>query len=834
MNPSSRPWAAGRLLVTGFCWLTAAYACVASSTFASLQFLQPRVFPWVGTFSDWHAAASWVWLALAGAVLRSDIRRGGIAGRVAIVLLTAAAGAVLWSTLSPALPSLAGGSRPLVVAVVAFGFAVAFAAVDHLAAGHGGEPSASAKASADTSGPPARLACDEGRLLVVAVATALLVTALYAALASISMAGAFEPDLLTEGLATGLAWSLVDHLWMACTAFLVVAIVERLAARHVRVRYTALVAGLTAAFALAFARLVGVPLGMRGLGGAAVAVAFGMSVAATWGGLRLRRLSTRGVGNVAPIDVFLGAPAPARTAARSSIAILALGGLAFAAMSVARLADWDFVVLKAGVLAVWTTAFGIVHRMTTSRPRVPAWTIAVVCLLPLVAQQTLHASADQRRMLARYEVYNPSFRLAHGLLHDVAATPSFDRFLRANTNVDAALSPARLDFVPELAPSALPVKPLIFVFVVDSLRPDYLGSYNAAVRFTPRLDAFAAESLVFRNAFTRFGGTGLSVPAIWAGSALVHKQYVQPFHPTNTLEKLLDVNGYRKLIGRDSIMGRLLLDSPKADELDAGATTMDYRLCGTLDQLESKLAALAPGTPAFGYSLPQDVHMSRLPAAVESGPEYRGFHAPYATKVHAIDACFGRFVDALKARGLYDRSVIVLTSDHGEMLGEDGRFGHSTHLFPQVIRVPLIVHLPAELAARAAVDLDAVALSTDITPTIYSALGYAPAPANPLMGRSLVAMDAASAALRRREPVVIASSYGPVYAVLQQNGQQLYIADALSGTDLAYRRQAAGTWVSTDVSPEDRTVNQFLIRQHIDEVSRVFHVDDASARHRQH
>jgi arylsulfatase A-like enzyme len=260
---------------------------------------------------------------------------------------------------------------------------------------------------------------------------------------------------------------------------------------------------------------------------------------------------------------------------------------------------------------------------------------------------------------------------------------------------------------------------------------------------------------------------------------------------------------------------------------------MDYRLCGTLGQIETRLASADPA-PVFAYSLPQDVHMSRLPATVESGPEYRGFHAPYATKVHAIDACFGRFVDALKARGLYDRSLIVLTSDHGEMLGEDGRFGHSTHLFPQVIRVPLIVHLPAELARRAAIDVDAVALSTDITPTIYSALGYNPAPANPLMGRSLVTMDAPSAAARRREAVVIASSYGPVYAVLQDNGQRLYIADALNGSDLAYERAGDGPWSVVEATPASRIVSQFLIRQHIDEVSRVFHVDDAPAHHGEH
>ena len=82
--------------------------------------------------------------------------------------------------------------------------------------------------------------------------------------------------------------------------------------------------------------------------------------------------------------------------------------------------------------------------------------------------------------------------------------------------------------------------------------------------------------------------------------------------------------------------------------------------------------------------------------------------------------------------------------------------------------------------------------------------------------------------------MVIASSYGPVYAVLRDNGQRLYIADALNGNDLAYERNGAGPWSTVEVTAAARTVNQFLIRQHIDEVSRVFHVDDTSAHHGEH
>jgi hypothetical protein len=73
-----------------------------------------------------------------------------------------------------------------------------------------------------------------------------------------------------------------------------------------------------------------------------------------------------------------------------------------------------------------------------------------------------------------------------------------------------------------------------------------------------------------------------------------------------------------------------------------------------------------------------------------------------------------------------------------------------------------------------------------------------------------------------------------VYAVLRDNGQRLYIADALNGSDLAYARAGDGPWSAAEVTPAVRIVSQFLIRQHVDEVSRVFHVDGAAAHGAQH
>src|SRR4029453_4754963 len=80
---------------------------------------------------------------------------------------------------------------------------------------------------------------------------------------------------------------------------------------------------------------------------------------------------------------------------------------------------------------------------------------------------------------------------------------------------------------------------------------------------------------------------------------------------------------------------------------------------------------------------------------------------------------------------------------HGEMLGEDRQWGHAYYLFPPVLQIPLVVHLPPAVARSAAVDVDAIAFSTDITPTMYTVLGYWPSPQTDLMGQSLIGASGA-------------------------------------------------------------------------------------------
>ena len=101
---------------------------------------------------------------------------------------------------------------------------------------------------------------------------------------------------------------------------------------------------------------------------------------------------------------------------------------------------------------------------------------------------------------------------------------------------------------------------------------------------------------------------------------------------------------------------------------------------------------------------------------VPAGKSYDAFFAPAAAQIERMDACFGEFIHFLKRSKLYDNSVIIVTSDHGDSIGEMLRWGHSYTMSPEVSRIPLIVRVPERFRERFVVDARAVSLSTDVTP----------------------------------------------------------------------------------------------------------------------
>jgi arylsulfatase A-like enzyme len=109
----------------------------------------------------------------------------------------------------------------------------------------------------------------------------------------------------------------------------------------------------------------------------------------------------------------------------------------------------------------------------------------------------------------------------------------------------------------------------------------------------------------------------------------------------------------------------------------------------------------------------------------------------------------GEFLDAVRRAGRFDDALIVLTADHGEELFDHGGFSHGYSLHAEVLRVPLLVKLPGQQAAR--VVHENVSL-LDVLPTVLEVAGVPPQPDDHLDGRSLTGL--AAGGTRPPEPLV--------------------------------------------------------------------------------
>jgi arylsulfatase A-like enzyme len=98
--------------------------------------------------------------------------------------------------------------------------------------------------------------------------------------------------------------------------------------------------------------------------------------------------------------------------------------------------------------------------------------------------------------------------------------------------------------------------------------------------------------------------------------------------------------------------------------------------------------------------------------------------AHYYATISQIDHHVGRMIHALETQGVYDRTAIVFTADHGEYLGYHHLLLKGGHMYEPLIRIPLVVKLPG--GERAGERSEALASSVDVAPTILRACGVEP------------------------------------------------------------------------------------------------------------
>ncbi|MBM4244161.1 MAG: hypothetical protein FJ148_10145 [Deltaproteobacteria bacterium] len=558
--------------------------------------------------------------------------------------------------------------------------------------------------------------------------------------------------------------------------------------------------------------------------------------------------------------------------------LLALSGAAWLVPREVAVFDWNYLVQKLSAGVIWCLSLALLYSAAKRHDPRTGWSVgvlasAVTVLLvfrvvqaaparipallgeqtadaspALLGEQTADASpallgeqtADASPALARHAGYDASFKLVHDALAPRvadASTGSSHEFLQQNTNISRAtrVDPVNVELVDDLQPTG-GHQPNVSLFVVDSLRRDHLGAYNPKVDFTPAMDAFARESVVLESAFTRYGATGLSEPSIWVGGKMLHKQYIEPFYPVNALHRLLETDRYRSYVSMDTILSTVLEPSSSITELDQGVLDKDYDLCHSLQDLASKLRERDDRSqPVFAYTQPQNLHVaqiSRQGSEALDGRSYAGFHAPYASRPERIDRCFGEFIAALKKDGLYDDSIVILTADHGESLGEDGRWGHAYTMYPEIVRIPLIVHLPPAMRAQLDWDPEAVSFLTDITPSLYYLLGHRPLRRDPVFGRPLFVAkdDRETPRTPARDEEVLVSSYGPVYAVLSDGGRSLWISDGVNYKDMQLDLAPDGTATQRSVSAATKREREQQIRDQVGELNRFYRFGEAGQR----
>jgi hypothetical protein len=596
-------------------------------------------------------------------------------------------------------------------------------------------------------------------------------------------------------------------------------------ARSAVLEYWAIAAVSTATATLVLREVVWKAISFQGADAWLLSSAFAAALTLAWSGVAWRAAQERGTAPASPLEVWLAPVAGgSRRAALACVAALPLAAYGLAA-AVERF-DWNFLLQKLGVLLVWLIAFALAHRLTArrARPAGSASTVSVFLSPALVLLLFVAAPAAQAESaLDRYGAADPSFSLVRDLLRANSAEGArFYGFLRANSTItDPSVKPIEVDFARPLERTRAR-RPNVFFFVVDSLRRDYLSPYNPGVTFTPSTGSFASESFVFERAYTRYGGTALSMPAMWTGGMLIHKQYIRPFRPMNALEKLIDADGYRMWLSMDHITDQVLGPVEPSLQLDRDRPEMQYDFCGTLREVEAHLGA-DRAAPLFVHTRALNLHISKLlNRAVPPDAAYAGFHAPAAAEIRRMDRCFGAFIDTLRRQRLYEDSIVILTSDHGDSFGEEGRWGHAYTLYPEVVRVPLVVHLPAWLEERLTADLGRPAFSTDIVPTLYALLGHQPAALGPLYGEPLFVPRDAAPSDRRRESFLVASSYGSVYGTLRRNGRELYIADAIAGRDYAYDTSDNGVGRRLQITEEMRRINRALIQRDVAALGRSY------------
>lgn len=286
----------------------------------------------------------------------------------------------------------------------------------------------------------------------------------------------------------------------------------------------------------------------------------------------------------------------------------------------------------------------------------------------------------------------------------------------------------------------------VLMLLVDTLRIDHLGYAGYHRNTSPNIDLLANEGTAFMNAYATSPHTPRSIPAVFFGRYAsrmkwLGAQYNYPrVHEDNvSFAEVLKEQGHVNLAqtshhyfqekrglgqGFDNWNNDGWLEiAPSNDDIAAP------RIWARTEPMIEKLAQDAKAPDAKPFTLV--VHLFEpharwiLHKEYDFGKEGDPRVNAYNSEIAYTDAYIGKILQKFKDTGLYDDTVIVLVSDHGEAFNEHGFYFHGQTLYNEVVRVPMIVRVPGWKPRRVT---NPVSIA-DLPPTLLDLMGY-PIPGN--------------------------------------------------------------------------------------------------------
>jgi len=297
-----------------------------------------------------------------------------------------------------------------------------------------------------------------------------------------------------------------------------------------------------------------------------------------------------------------------------------------------------------------------------------------------------------------------------------ALRPSLVLFLAAAALVLAACSRAR------------PSVRNVLLISIDTLRADHVGAYGFPRPTTPHIDALARDGVLFKDVHT-------PVPMTLPAHASLLTGTLPPTHGLrdNLLNRLpegtptLATMLARRGLATGAIVSSFVLD--RRFGTAQGFESYDDRFPaaarkGDLSERKGDETARAAAAwlgahrdrPFFLWVHFYDPHEPYEPPEPFAS---RWKDDPYDGEVAFADECVGRLLGELRRLQLYDSTLIVLTGDHGEMLGEHGELNHGFFIYEGALRVPLVVRVPGAAPRQA----DVPASLIDVVPTVLAQVG---------------------------------------------------------------------------------------------------------------